>query len=50
MQIEPSADIRTAALAFFQMHTAFSQAGFSEEQAFELTRTAVEAAFRGGQK
>jgi hypothetical protein len=36
--IEPHADIRKAANVTFEIYTAFRQAGFTDEQAFQLAR------------
>lgn len=36
-EVEPSADLRQAALAMRQMHNAFVWAGWSEDQATQLT-------------
>lgn len=38
---EPSADMRSAATAVFGIYSAFKDAGFSEQQAFQLAQVAM---------
>lgn len=41
MNVEPHADIRMAATIAFQFFQAYVDAGFTDEQAFALTRDAL---------
>lgn len=45
--LEPNADFRQGAFALRELYVAFVQAGFTETQAYDLTREALSASVRG---
>lgn len=46
--VEPHADIRKAANVTFEVYAAFKQAGFTDEQAFQLARDILAAGAASG--
>jgi hypothetical protein len=38
MKIEPTADMRRTADAMYQLYLAYTQAGFTDDQAFQLVK------------
>ena len=46
--VEPHADIRKAATVTFEIYVAFQQAGFTDEQAFQLARDVLAAGAAAG--
>lgn len=46
MNIEPHADIRMMATQSYQFIVAYTEAGFTEEQAFQLVRDMLRAGFQ----
>jgi hypothetical protein len=50
LKIEPSADLRQMGLLFFQMKLSFEEAGFTSEQAYDLTKAALVAQLQANAK
>jgi hypothetical protein len=48
--VEPAAELREAAATTYQIFVAFEQSGFTETQAFQLTRDMLTASIAGGNK
>ena len=46
--VEPNADQRQMAASIREIHNAFAFAGFTDDQAFQLTKTMIESGMRQG--